>query len=141
MKKLMILLFITFYSTSGLFAQSDLLAVVHSFEGEETVEDKHSDEYIKEMISKELKLLSLYLSNEIEYPEMARKYNKEGRVLVRVVFDGEIKKISVVKSLSPACDALVLEKLKTYAKNWDRKDYEDIPRLTLEIPVDFKLRG
>lgn len=123
MKKLITLIIFSFLLLSGGFAQ-DL-----------------SKNNTSDNIVKELKLFTDYLTNEIEYPEIAHLYNVEGIMIVRVVFDGEIRTINVIQSLNPECDILVVKKINEFAKNWDRKDYKKIPLLTIEIPLLFKMKG
>jgi TonB family protein len=123
MKKLSALIIFSFLLLSGGFAQ-DL-----------------SKNKISYNIVKELKLFTDYLTNEIEYPEIAQRYNIEGTMIIRVVFDGKIRTIDVVQSLHPQFDNLVINKIKEFSKNWDRKDYEQIPLLTIKIPLHFKMEG
>ena len=123
MKKLSALIILSFLLLSGGFAQ-------------DLSKNKLSDNIVKE-----LKLFTDYLTNEIEYPEIAQRYNVEGTMIIRVIFDGEIRTINVIQSLDPECDTMVVKKINEFAKNWERKDYKKIPMLTIEIPLHFKMEG
>ena len=145
MKKQTLLLLVSLFLISILDAQSALSFANTSnsqIELDKTADTPKKEKgEISEKIAQELQLFTDYLATEIEYPEMAQLYNVEGLMVVRVVFDGEIKDIKIVQSLNADCDKLVIKKIKEYASNWDRKDYEDIPLLAFEIPLSFKLQG
>lgn len=98
-----------------------------------------TDPIQQEKLEKELQLFTAYLEKEIAYPEQAQTYNVEGRVVVRVSFDGAIKAFKITKSLNPACDKLVEEKIRAYVEQLDKKAYQNMPEITFQIPVDFQL--
>ncbi|MFT5166741.1 MAG: outer membrane biosynthesis protein TonB [Saprospiraceae bacterium] len=133
------------FLTSGLVAQTELPSGNPSNNQDEinksTSLSNTTEGDMSENIAEELKVFREYLANEIQYPELAQLYSVEGVLIIRVVFDGNIRKIEVVQSIYPDCDKYVVEKIKEYARNWDKKDLENIPLLTFNIPLYFRLEG
>lgn len=146
MKKQSLLLILSLFTFFGLSAQEDLLAEKSNCSSITcALQKEYTPNYDEEMdlaVKKELNLFVEYLNEAIEYPELSRLYNIEGKMVIRIVFDGEIKDLKVVESLNPQCDKIVEEKIRKYAKDWDgASKYKNIPKLTIKIPIDFRMAG
>jgi TonB family protein len=86
-----------------------------------------------------------YLGSNIKYPESARKYGVQGKVVLKYVIelDGNISNVEVVRGISPDCDAeakRVIEQMVKINGPW-------IPAMidgqavasSVHLPINFKL--
>jgi TonB family protein len=64
------------------------------------------------------KALEKYLKNNLRYPDAAKKAGIKGKIHVRFVIerDGSIGTVTIVKSLSPECDAEAIRLVKSMPK-------------------------
>jgi TonB family protein len=90
--------------------------------------------------------LAEYLAANIKYPAAAKKYGIEGMVVVRFVVDekGSVTDVSVVKALSPECDAESVRVVAEMSKKIGpcipaTKDGKPIAS-AMHIPIKFKLQ-
>ncbi|MCE4562763.1 energy transducer TonB [Maribellus sp. CM-23] len=82
-----------------------------------------------------------YLSNNINYPEKARRNEIEGKVFVNFIVaeDGKIIDCKVVKGVSPELDKEALRVAKKMPK-WKPGEQHGKPiRVTYTLPINFKL--
>ncbi len=145
MKKNLLPILCCLFLSTGLFAQEDLSYVnIHETVNaplEKPAPISNSDKEMKEELAYELKQFTNYLNQEMDYPEIAQLYNVEGKMILEIVFDGQIQKITVVKSLTPDCEKMVISKIKEYVSSWDGSKNESIPSLTLKLPIGVRLKG
>ncbi len=86
--------------------------------------------------------LNKYLSDNLVYPERARRYNTQGRVLIKFVVDetGKIKDVTVIKHVSPEIDA---EALRVISKMppWQPGIQDDkVVKVYFTQPLTFNLQ-
>ncbi len=86
-----------------------------------------------------------YLASSIKYPESARKYGVEGKVILKYFVDakGDISDVEVLKGISPDCDAeakRVLDQMVKSQGNWipAMKDGQPVPS-AMHLPIKFML--
>ncbi len=77
------------------------------------------------------------IQNDIIYPEVAYENGVEGQVMISFVFDGEMSKLEVLKSLSSACDAAALNAVKNFTKYYKEFGGQNISPLKVIIPFTF----
>ncbi len=85
--------------------------------------------------------LGKYLSENIHYPDSARENNVEGRVILKFVVneDGHISDCSIVKGISPDCDAEALRVVKNMpAWKPGRQNGKEV-KVYYNQPISFKL--
>lgn len=78
-------------------------------------------------------LIYSYLRENVQYPDVALKYNIQGTEVVQftVTANGEVKNIKVVNSVSPEIDAEVTEAISNTSGMWE-------PGLKNGVPVDME---
>jgi TonB family protein len=106
-----------------------------------TTEAKKHVEVMPQFIGGE-KIMFLWLSNNLHYPEDAQRRGIQGRVIVRFVVDvdGSIKQVEVVRSLSPSCDAEAVRAVKAMP-DWSPGTQDGIPvPVYFTLPLSFKLQ-
>jgi len=81
-----------------------------------------------------------YLKQNLQYPEEAKKQQKQGRVVVQFVVntDGSIVDAKVVKSVSPELDAEALRAVKAMPKWIPGEQRGEKVRVQFTLPVQFK---
>ena len=85
--------------------------------------------------------LRAYISNNMVYPEQARKEGIQGRVLVQFIVekDGSVSSPSILKEVHPYLDAEALRIVSGMPK-WSPARQRGKPvRVKFTVPVDFKL--
>jgi TonB family protein len=86
--------------------------------------------------------LMKYLSDNIRYPEVALKNKTQGKVILRFVITkvGTIRKVEVLRSLSPECDKEAIRVVKSLPK-WipGTQDGKHVD-VWYTLPVAFKLK-
>lgn len=88
-----------------------------------------------------MKALYKFIANQLVYPQYARTYGKQGRVILNftIASDGTVGKIKVLKSVHPVLDAEAVRVL-SLSKNWQPAVYCGMPISSLfTIPVGFSL--
>jgi len=82
-----------------------------------------------------------WLSENIKYPEEAKKQGIQGTVHVRFVVtpDGSVDDVEVVKGLDPVCDRETLRVLKTVPKFTPGTQNGNPVYVYYQVPVRFKL--
>ncbi len=85
--------------------------------------------------------LSAFISQNLKYPENARKNKVEGTVYAQFVVekDGSVSNIRILQSLHPECDAEVLRVLALMPKWTPGKQRGKPVRVQFNLPVSFKL--
>lgn len=86
-------------------------------------------------------LLATYL-RQLEYPELARSNNVQGRVVVRFVVDtlGQASDFVVLKGIGSGCDEEALRVARTIPSEWipGRKGGRSV-KVQYELPFTFRL--
>lgn len=82
-----------------------------------------------------------YMSDNIKYPQKARKEGVQGQVMVAFIVskDGSLKNIQIAKGVSPELDAEALRVVKMMPKWTPGKNEGKTVDVKYELPVDFKL--
>lgn len=82
-----------------------------------------------------------YLSENITYPEQARKNEISGKVIVSFVVetDGSITNVKIVRSKDPDLDAEVVRVIKSMPKWFPGKNKGNTVRVEYILPVSFCL--
>lgn len=101
--------------------------------------DPMSNANMKKVLDKEIILFTNYLSQNLEYPERAEQIMLEGKMMVHIVYENGFDRIEITKSIDPEIDAMVLDNIREYVKNFDR-DYPVAPRLSFELPINFHMQ-
>ncbi len=85
--------------------------------------------------------LSKYLSENIHYPDTARKYNIEGRVLIKFVVteDGIISDCQILKGIGGGCDEEALRVIKNLPPWIPGKQDGKPVKVYYTLPIVFKL--
>ena len=86
--------------------------------------------------------LKTWVEQQIVYPELARQYAVEGRVVVEFVIteNGKAEQFKVIKSLGLGCDKAAIATLKQMPQwNAAKKEGKKIP-VKLAVAIDFSLR-
>ena len=82
-----------------------------------------------------------YLKDNIHYPDSARAYNIQGRVIVKYIVndDGSISDCTVVRGIDPYCDAEAVRVISNMP-NWKpaRQDSKAV-RVWYTLPIVFRL--
>lgn len=89
-----------------------------------------------------MEALYTFLSNNLVYPEVARRKGIEGSVLIEFVVekDGSISNVKALTSLSPECDAEAIRVIKKLPK-WKPGEQMGKPvRVYYNIPIRFTLQ-
>lgn len=83
-----------------------------------------------------------YLSENIQYPKMARGKNIQGKVLVTFIVekDGSISDIKVVKGIGGGCDEEAMRVIKTMPKWKPGMQNGKNVRVSFAIPISFKIQ-
>jgi len=86
--------------------------------------------------------ISIYINDNLHYPDSAKKYNIEGRVVISFVVneDGSISNCKVVKGIGGGCDEEALRVVKNMP-HWKpgRQDGKPV-KVSYALPVVFKLQ-
>ena len=89
------------------------------------------------------KALMNYMSKNIQYPEAAKKADKQGRVVVRFVVraNGDVTDVSVISGVDPLLDAEAMRVVKAMPK-W-KPGMQDGKSVAVErtLPVMFRVTG
>jgi protein TonB len=82
-----------------------------------------------------------YISNEIKYPEVAKKNKTQGKVFVSFVVekDGTLTDLHVIRSLSPETDNEAIRVLKKSPKWYPAQQNGAPVRVKYNIAVNFKI--
>ncbi len=91
------------------------------------------------LVNKDLKTLIEFLSTELDYPELSRVYNEEGRVLIQFIFDGRIKDFKVIESMNPESEKMIELKMNGYIEEWNKTAESKIEALLVNVPINFRL--
>lgn len=85
--------------------------------------------------------LGEYLSKNMNYPDSARKYNIEGRVVASfiVLKDGSLDSIKIVKGIGGGCDEEVIRIIESMPKWKPGKHNGKIVKVRVNMPIIFKL--
>lgn len=84
-----------------------------------------------------------YLSENVKYPDVARKANIEGRVFLKFVVrtDGSVNDVMVVKGIGFGCDQEAIRVVKNMPK-WEPGKQSKIPvNVEYILPIAFQLEG
>jgi len=86
--------------------------------------------------------LDAYILKNLVYPDLARAYSIEGRVIARVKLDsaGKVKSVKIIQPLGFGCDEEV-KRLLSKADQWipARQGIYKVPS-SLLVNIDFKLQ-
>ena len=100
----------------------------------------------KELVKPEFKggmtALRQFLSNNLVYPEKAKKNGIEGRTLVRFIVekDGAVSDIQLIKGFDPDCDKAAVDAAKATSGQWKAGTLKgEKVRVAFDLPIDFKL--
>lgn len=82
-----------------------------------------------------------YLRSNIQYPELARANNVEGKVFVQFVVekDGRITNVKVLKDIGSGCGAEAMRVVKSMPKWKPGKQRNQAVRAQFSLPISFKL--
>jgi protein TonB len=85
--------------------------------------------------------LTRFMEKHLEYPDRARQVDKEGKVVVYFVVgkNGEIRDISIAKSLGFGCDEEAMRVVKKMPKWKPGKAHGNAVSVRFYLPVNFKL--
>ena len=72
------------------------------------------------------------------YPERAMDYGVEGRVVLGIEFDGEIKSVKVVKSAGDVLDNAALKAVKEFEKHYQAEG-KQTKKMNIYVPFLFEL--
>jgi len=88
-----------------------------------------------------LQALSQHVTQNLRYPELARRTGIEGRVFVEFVVekDGSVSQLKIVKGIDKACDREALRVIKSFSKWQPGKHQGKTVRVKRSFPVLFKL--
>ena len=86
--------------------------------------------------------LLAYLSEEIEYPTIAKEKRVQGRVIVEFVVgkDGSISEAKIVRSVDPYLDKEALRVIGTMPKWTPGKQRGKPVRVKYTVPITFRLQ-
>ena len=83
-----------------------------------------------------------FIAKKMKYPSDARKFGIQGRVYVGFVVDknGGLKRVKVLKGVSPSIDEEAVRAVKLSSGNWESGSYKGNPVSSMRIiPIIFKL--
>ncbi len=105
----------------------------------ESVDDSEAFEMVEQMPA----LIGGFagLQAKVRYPEIARKANVEGQVIVQFIVDenGDVSESTVVRGIGSGCDEEAVRVLKEHAKFVPgRQDGHPI-KVKFSLPIIFKL--
>ena len=88
----------------------------------------------------ETKLLE-YISNNIQYPQVARETGIQGRVFIGFVVepDGSISNVKLLRGIGGGCDEEAIRVVKSMPKWKPGKQHGKVVRVSYLIPISFKL--
>lgn len=89
-----------------------------------------------------INLLYDYLRNNIEYPQIGRELDIEGKVIIQFIVeaDGSITTCHIIKSVNQPMDAEAYRVVQTMPK-WIPATYKGVPtKCIFNLPVSFQLR-
>ena len=88
----------------------------------------------------ETKLLE-YISNNIQYPQVARETGIQGRVFIGFVVepDGSISNVKLLRGIGGGCDEEAIRVVKSMPKWKPGKQRGKVVRVSYQIPISFKL--
>jgi TonB family protein len=123
-----------------------------AWEWEEEVEEEEVEEEAIpfQMVSeqptfmgKDAKEFGKWVGSKIQYPEIARENNVQGRVILQVTIekDGSLTNIKVVRGVDPALDKEALRVVSSSPKWKPGMMRDKAVRVNYTFPVDFKLRN
>lgn len=85
--------------------------------------------------------MNKYISENLQYPKVAKDNGIQGRVVLRFVVDkdGSISDVQVVRSLDPSCDKEAVRVIKSMPKwNPGKQNGREVP-VYFTLPVTFKI--
>ena len=79
---------------------------------------------------------------EVRYPEIARKANVEGRVIVQFIVDknGEVREPSILRGIGESCDQEAIRVITEHAKFIPGRHDGRPVSVRMSIPIVFRLR-
>lgn len=85
--------------------------------------------------------LTLFISNNMQYPEDALMNNIEGKVVVNFVVneDGSLSYIKILKNLYPSIDEEAIRLVKSMPKWNPGKSHDSAVKVLYTLPLPFKL--
>lgn len=86
----------------------------------------------------ETKLLE-YISNNIQYPQVARETGIQGRVFIGFVVepDGSISNVKLLRGIGGGCDEEAIRVVKSMPKWKPGKQHGKVVRVSYQIPISF----
>ena len=87
--------------------------------------------------------ISKYLSEHLQYPDSAYKYNIQGRIIVKFVVneDGSLSDFKTEKGIGGGCEEEAIRTLRNMPK-WKAGVHNGLPvRVSTMLPVTFTLKG
>ncbi len=86
--------------------------------------------------------MNKFLSDNIKYPEKARKDNVQGRVMLSFIIetDGSISDVKVLRGIGKECDAEAVRVIKSMPKWEPAKNKGKKVRQEFVLPVTFSLQ-
>ena len=136
MKKMMLLTMMTFCLSVTAWAQKTVVS-------NETHQNEEAFDVVEQMPEYPggINALIQYMSENIQYPDDARKQMIQGRVMVAFVIDkdGSITKAGVVKSVYPSLDAEALRVVKAMPKWTPGRQKGQVVRVKFTIPINFSI--
>ena len=81
------------------------------------------------------------LASEMKYPEIARKAQLEGRVIVKFIVDkdGNVRDASITKDIGGGCDEEAIRVITEHAKFKPGTHQGNIVPVEMQMPVIFEL--
>lgn len=85
--------------------------------------------------------LMKFISENIEYPEMAREMNEQGRVYVQFIVerDGSLTKIEVIRGVTESLDQEAIRVMRLMPKWKPGESDGKIVRVRMRLPIQFRL--
>ncbi len=94
-------------------------------------------------MGKDAKEFGKWVGSKIQYPEIARENNVQGRVILQFTIekDGSLTNIKVVRGVDPTLDKEALRVVSSSPKWKPGRIRDKAVRVTYTFPVDFRLRS
>lgn len=85
--------------------------------------------------------LMKFISENIEYPEMAREMNEQGRVYVQFIVerDGSLTKVEVIRGVTESLDREAIRVMRLMPKWTPGESDGKIVRVRMRLPIQFRL--
>jgi TonB family protein len=136
-----LIIFSTVTLATGLIFQSGTKLIAQEKVSQKTEEKKFTSvEQMPEFPGGQAVLMK-YLSNNLRYPESAKKANIQGRVIAQFVVNqfGKIERIEIKRGLSPECDAETIRVIKAMPAWKPAKLNGENVSVHYTLPVSFRL--